>query len=162
MFGSNFIEIAAILLERLPGEAEETRYNTRIATVSYQMLAEDVYTQIEKPLNIGTYKWNDGTEFHKDLSDGVFWSGPNRNYQVAGTDGYGNYEVYDDNFTNAIATIHYTTGDSNFYTRTFGKRKLERRGIYIYGFETEIHYHAAGLEPGQTDTKEYWLEARNE
>ncbi|MBR4314834.1 MAG: BspA family leucine-rich repeat surface protein [Lachnospiraceae bacterium] len=161
MFGINYVEITALLLERLPGDAEETKYNTRIATVSYQLIEKNVLTQVERPLNKDYYTWNDGTRFVKDLSEGVFWSGPNRNYIIPGTQGYGSYEVYDDRFSNAMPSLDYRAGDENIYERQVDARRVVI-GAYIYGYETDTHIHTAGSEYGLTTDKEYWLEARSE
>ena len=160
MLGNEYIEVAAILFERQPGDIEETKLNARFATVSYQTIAKADYTQIEKPLGRSTYRWNDGTTFTKDLSQNVFWVGPNRNYQVPGDKNYKTYEVFNDDFSNAIASLSWAYGDPNFYIEVSGSKR--QRGFYIYGYESVPHNHVPGADIENTHTKTYWLEARNE
>ena len=161
MMGRDYIEVAAVLLERLPGTTEENMHNTRIATVSYQMIARDIYTQIEKPMGKDYYYWNDGTRFEKNLEEGVFWVGPNRNYLVEGDINEGAYQVFDKDFVVAIATTHYVDIDHNFYLRAVNGMKI-RKGIYIYGYEVDLHEHEAYADIINNHKKTYWVEARNE
>ena len=85
MMGVEYVEVAAVLLERLPGDLEENVNNTRIATVSYQMIARDIYTQVEKPMGRSTYTWNDGTQFSINLEKNVLYvRGTHRDGAVAG------------------------------------------------------------------------------